>query len=428
MKRKFVALLCSFMFIFLGVSYASEYILISPAPETTEQEITEQEKTDVISVLLNGQYIDFTDENGFAVNPEIINGRTMVTMRKIFETFDMDVEWIGETRTAIARSAGKEITLQIDNEKAILNDGEISGEVTLDAAPLIIEGRTLVPVRFIAESLDLVVDWDSEKRTVIILDVSSIVERIKKEAPIFYNYLSELKDEQDSYIYDIEGTGTIKYTNDEDKSKNENLKVVLDGQKSKAANLIENEIKLKITGKGSLIDALKENKFNNFSINVVTDLSNLKSYMTSSTFEDTILEGHYTEMDINDFQVMLNSLLVGGEDIEGNLKKTLEETEVTVSSSNSFLGIIEMICMVANDDNFSVTGRRTKTYKLKFEDYLEFTIKVEDGIITEQKVEVDFVKEVGLEKVEVEFEITKEKRTSKKAPVIEIPEKILGVN
>ena len=52
-----------------------------------------------IKVQLNGDYIDFTDAEGNIVEPQIVNDRTMVPMRKIFEVFGSDVEWIPETRS-----------------------------------------------------------------------------------------------------------------------------------------------------------------------------------------------------------------------------------------------------------------------------------------------------------------------------------------
>ena len=54
--------------------------------------------------------------------------------------------------------------LKIDSAKAIVN-GE---EKELTAAPEIVEGRTIVPVRFIAQALGMDVEWDDASRTIII--------------------------------------------------------------------------------------------------------------------------------------------------------------------------------------------------------------------------------------------------------------------
>ena len=52
-----------------------------------------------ILVQLNGELIDFTDSNGLKVEPQIVNDRTMVPMRKIFEVLGAEVQWEGETRS-----------------------------------------------------------------------------------------------------------------------------------------------------------------------------------------------------------------------------------------------------------------------------------------------------------------------------------------
>ena len=50
--------------------------------------------TNPIQVQLDGNYIDFTDNMGNKVEPKMINSRTMVPMRKIFEVLGAEVEWI----------------------------------------------------------------------------------------------------------------------------------------------------------------------------------------------------------------------------------------------------------------------------------------------------------------------------------------------
>jgi len=100
----------------------------------------------------------------FDVKPTIINDRTMVPLRAIFEALGAQVTWDGDTNTIYSSKANSIIILQINNKMAFVN----STGVTLDVAPQIIEDRTLVPVRFIAEALGADVQWDGEKNMVII--------------------------------------------------------------------------------------------------------------------------------------------------------------------------------------------------------------------------------------------------------------------
>mgnify|MGYP004702305913 CR=1 FL=1 len=100
------------------------------------------------------------------VPPIILNGRTMVPIRFISEAFGAEVQWDSETRTVriYFEKTFTRVTLQINNTIARINDKI----VTLDAPPTIINGRTMVPIRFISEAFGATVDWDNATRTVTI--------------------------------------------------------------------------------------------------------------------------------------------------------------------------------------------------------------------------------------------------------------------
>ena len=117
--------------------------------------------TPPITIKIDGELLH-TD-----VPPVIIDGRTMVPLRAIFEALGIDVEWIAETRTIIGTTEDTRIELTVDSTAALVN-GE---EVTLDVPATIMDGRTLVPVRFIAESTGQDVDWEARTRTVLITTI-----------------------------------------------------------------------------------------------------------------------------------------------------------------------------------------------------------------------------------------------------------------
>jgi len=119
--------------------------------------------TPPISISIDGMLLQ-TD-----VPPIILEGRTMVPLRAIFEALDVEVEWIAETRTIIGVKGERRIQLAVDSTQATV-DGE---EVALDVPATILEGRTLVPVRFIAESTGQEVDWNPLTRTVLIETVQA---------------------------------------------------------------------------------------------------------------------------------------------------------------------------------------------------------------------------------------------------------------
>lgn len=133
----------------------SEEIGIIERPETADYDTGENT---FISVFLDGKRIEFDQD------PMIVNNRTLVPMRLIFEAMGAEVEWDEQFNRVTGTKGGKTVTLDIGADYAYVN-GE---RVDLDAAAQVYGSRTLVPARFIAESLDADVDWDQESMSVFI--------------------------------------------------------------------------------------------------------------------------------------------------------------------------------------------------------------------------------------------------------------------
>jgi len=99
--------------------------------------------------------------------PFIKDGRTLVPIRFIAETFGALVDWDATTQsiTITLDTKNIKIILQINNKTAVVN----SKEVTLDVPPIIVNGRTFVPLRFIAESFGAEVLWDGDLKKITII-------------------------------------------------------------------------------------------------------------------------------------------------------------------------------------------------------------------------------------------------------------------
>ncbi|MDO5399103.1 MAG: copper amine oxidase N-terminal domain-containing protein [bacterium] len=113
---------------------------------------------DDISVTLNGETL------AFDVPPQLIDNRTMVPLRKIFEAMGAEVDWNNDTQTVTA-TKGDERVIATINSKNVYVSGETK---ELDVPPMIIDDRTLVPVRFVAEAFGANVNWDEATKTVFI--------------------------------------------------------------------------------------------------------------------------------------------------------------------------------------------------------------------------------------------------------------------
>lgn len=99
--------------------------------------------------------------------PFIKDGRTLVPIRFIAEAFGAEVQWDASTKTVRIYLSSKniKIILQINNKISYVNDKKI----ILDVPPLIKDGRTFVPIRFIAESFGAEVQWDGTEKKITII-------------------------------------------------------------------------------------------------------------------------------------------------------------------------------------------------------------------------------------------------------------------
>ena len=106
---------------------------------------------------------------GRSTAPVIREERTLVPIRSIIEAMGGTVEWVGEESKVILKLNEDEINLVIDSTCAFFN----GVESTLDVAPVIINERTMLPIRYIAESFKFDVDWDGETSTVTVTKTSA---------------------------------------------------------------------------------------------------------------------------------------------------------------------------------------------------------------------------------------------------------------
>lgn len=111
-----------------------------------------------ITLYINGERIDSD------VNPMIIDGSTMVPVRVLFDKLSANVLW-NESLRQVTVTSGQDVIIFNINSKVAYHNGSAK---TLVTAPVIRDGRTLVPIRFISENLGYNVDWDENQRRVSI--------------------------------------------------------------------------------------------------------------------------------------------------------------------------------------------------------------------------------------------------------------------
>lgn len=135
-----------------GFVVDSEYVAFTMGVSTAESEAVDPE----IKVLLDGSYLKMD------VAPQMIDNRTFVPLRAIFEGLGATVVYDAKTKGITATKADTKIQLTVNSNQAYVN----GKSVILDVPAKEIGGRTLVPVRFVSESLHCGVDWQKATKTV----------------------------------------------------------------------------------------------------------------------------------------------------------------------------------------------------------------------------------------------------------------------
>lgn len=120
-----------------------------------------------VTLLLND--IKFEVSEGL-MPPIILENRTLVPVREVFETLGGTVQWYAEDRAVEIELRGKKVKLWIDKYDALVDDTTI----TLDVPAKIVSSKTMVPARFISEKCGLNVSWDDSTKTVLINEVLPI--------------------------------------------------------------------------------------------------------------------------------------------------------------------------------------------------------------------------------------------------------------
>jgi hypothetical protein len=118
------------------------------------------------NVLVNEKAIDPLE-----TAPYIKGGFTLVPIRFISESLQFNVKWDAENQKVIITNNDTNIILSINSNIAIVNN--IPKQ--LDAPAEITNGKTMVPLRFISETFKAKVDWNGEKRKINITSKSCVI-------------------------------------------------------------------------------------------------------------------------------------------------------------------------------------------------------------------------------------------------------------
>lgn len=108
---------------------------------------------------------------GFDAQPEIQDGRTMVPVRAISETFGYEVKYDEQAGRKVVQLIKGDTTVELaigETGVVLKQAGQADIKQATDASPYVKQDRTYVPVRFFAEQIGLDVQWDADTQTAIL--------------------------------------------------------------------------------------------------------------------------------------------------------------------------------------------------------------------------------------------------------------------
>lgn len=129
-----------------GINYKAGQNVVTVVPDT-------------ITVTINGEALSLSQP------PVNRNGSVLVPMRAIFEALGAEVNWYQSEKKIYAKKGVTNVYCWIDSDKAMVNGQAIK----LPTKPQIVNGTTVVPARFVAETFGANVSWNAETQTVSIV-------------------------------------------------------------------------------------------------------------------------------------------------------------------------------------------------------------------------------------------------------------------
>lgn len=158
-----------------------------------------------IQVVINNEKVQFD------VEPRIINGRTFVPIRAVCEKMGADVYWDdglilivkNDIKIGLALESDDIFIIRCNNFEHLLYmigyDVEFSNyKYRMDVEPIVVDGRTLLPIRYVCEELGASVKWNDVTRTVEIIYSQEQIEEKNKDKKFALEF------------FDYEGSGNVK--------------------------------------------------------------------------------------------------------------------------------------------------------------------------------------------------------------------------
>lgn len=128
----------------------------------TTKTATTVNKAAVPSVRVNDRLVSFPDTQPYIDG----NSRTMIPVRFVSEALGADVSWEDNTQSAVISLDGTTVKVPVGSKTITVTKGGSTSTVTMDTQVVITDGRTCIPIRFVAEALGAYVGYSNYYNTV----------------------------------------------------------------------------------------------------------------------------------------------------------------------------------------------------------------------------------------------------------------------
>ncbi len=138
------------------------------ADNTSELEITIERKLRTVIEFIIGRTTYLLNGEPFLLDaaPFVHEGRTVLPIRPVVEAIDGEISWDATERKVTIQKDDILMELWIDKPMARINGKEAQIDENPNVTPMIVSGRTFLPLRYVAENLGFAVGWDGETQTI----------------------------------------------------------------------------------------------------------------------------------------------------------------------------------------------------------------------------------------------------------------------
>lgn len=166
-----------------------------------------------IHIIYNDTVIECSD-----VKPVNADGRVMIPFRAALEGMGAQVDYDNASRKVTAEKGNKEIKFTLMGDTiTVITDGDMVSEIKMDTPMMIVDGSTLVPIRFMSNAFGMQIGWDGDTQSVVILDRDTYFADFSDIAPNMSKLLEiddiEYNKEYTEFDFDVTMSDGKKKTN-----------------------------------------------------------------------------------------------------------------------------------------------------------------------------------------------------------------------